>query len=390
MPPARLPQPSRIALTQAVNRLRSIDAHGGRVLSLYLGFDPSRMPNLRERRMEVDSLLAQAERRWGGDGEGSHADRMALREDVEMVRGLLTDERELAPDSARGLAIFCAAPAGLCDVVGLPEPVDPVVALEQRPVIEPLLELASLERWCVLLISHRASRVFTGTRDHLSEVAHVRDDVHRHHQQGGWSQFRYQRGVETETDWHIRGTCTLLHERFKRRAFDYLLLAGPAELHHRVEHELHTDLRKLLAGGFEIDVERATPEQARRRAMPLIEAHERRREQDALSRLDEGLAPSGHGTVGLDEVLEAINERRVQTLLLSNAFRAPGFACPSCGRLAADARPCPLDGASTEPTEDVVERAIELAQQENAEVLIVRHLHDRLAARGSSGALLRF
>lgn len=281
-------------------------------------------------------------------------------------------------------------PAGLCDVVSLPEPVDPAIALDERPFIEPLLELTSLERWCVLLISRRASRVFTGTRDRLTEVAHVRDDVHRHHEQGGWSQSRYQRGVETETDWHIRGTCRLLHERFERRAFDHLLLAGPAELHHRVEHELHPDVRKLLAGSFEIDVERGTHEEVRRRAMPLIEAQERRREVDALRRLDEGLAPSGHGAVGLDEVIEALNERRVGTLLLTDAFQAPGFTCPSCGRLAASERACPLDGVSTEPTEDVVEGMVELAQEEDAEVLIVRHLHDRLAAHGSIGALLRF
>ena len=263
-------------------------------------------------------------------------------------------------------------------------------ALEERPFIEPLLELASSERWCVLLISHRASRIFTGTRDRLSEVAHVLDDVHRHHEQGGWSQARYQRGVETETDWHIRSTCALLLERFERRAFDRMLLAGPAELHHRVERELQPQLRERLAGSFEIDVERASADEVHRRAMPLIEAQERRGEQEALERLEEGLAPSGHGAVGMDEVLEALNERRVGTLLLAHGFTAPGFICPSCGRLAADARAWTVDGTSPEARKDVVEDAIERAQTEGADVVIVRHLQERLAKHGSIGALLRF
>ncbi len=384
-------QPRRVAsIRRAIGHLLGVETRGSRVLSLYLGFDPSRMPNLRERRMEADSLLAQAERRWGGDGHVSHLERMALREDIEMVRGLLAEERELAPESARGLAIFCAAPAGLCEVVSLPEPVEAMVALEERPYIEPLLELASPERWCVLLLSHRTSRIFTGTRERIVEVAHVLDDVHRHHEQGGWSQARYQRGVETETDRHIRGTCTLLHERCKRRAFDRLLLAGPAELHHRVELELHPDLRQRLAGCFEIDVERATADEAHRRAMPLIEAEERRREQEALSSLEEGLAPSGHGAVGLDEILEALNEGLLGTLLLARGFRAPGFVCPVCGRLAASAHACPLDGAQPARCEDVVENAIELALENAAEVLVVRHLGEKLAAHGSIAALLRF
>jgi peptide chain release factor subunit 1 len=375
---------------ETFRRLGSVDTHGHRVLSLYLGFEPSQMPNLRERRMEADSLLAQAERRGGGDGLLPHADRMALRDDIEMVRTLLADERELAPESARGLAIFCAARADLYDVVSLPEPVDPLIALEEGPFIEPLLELTSSERWCVLLVSHRASRIFTGTRDHLSEAAHVLDEVHRRHEQGGWSQARYQRGIETETDWHVRGTYELLSERFERRVFDRLLLGGPAELHHRVERGLRPELRERLAGSFEIDVERTTPDEALRRAMPLIEAEERRREQEALERLEEGLTPSGHGAVGLDEILEALNERRVGTLLIAHGFGAPGFACPSCGRLAASAHDCPLDGATPAPHQDIVERAIELAQTEAAEVLIVRHLQDRLAEHGSIGALLRF
>lgn len=390
-PTSHLPTPRRTVLDRdTVRRLSGVETNGERVLSVYLGFDPSEMPNLRERRMELDSLLSQAERRWGGDGPASHAGRMSLREDVETVRELLADDRELAPESARGLAIFCAARAGLCEVVSLPEPVSPAIALEHKPFIEPLLELAASAQWCVLLVSRRASRVFSGTRDQLVEVAAVRDEVHRRHAQGGWSQGRYQRGIETEADWHIRGTCELLREHLGDHPPEGLLIGGPAELHRRVEEELHPDLRARLAGSFEIDVERADPTEVLRRALPAIEAHERRSEQDALTRLEDGLAPDGHGAVGLDEVLESLRERRVETLLLAHGFSAPGFACPSCGGLSSDARPCPLDGASPEPVADLVESAVELASDQDAEVIVLRHLADRLAARGSIGALLRF
>ena len=86
----------------------------------------------------------------------------------------------------------------------------------------------------MLLISHRASRVLIGDRDHLVEVTSVLDDVHGRHAQGGWSQARYQRGIEKETDDHIRRTCEALFERLKRRPFDRLLIGGPSELHKRV------------------------------------------------------------------------------------------------------------------------------------------------------------
>ncbi len=378
------------ALTgEEIGRLRAIDTRGDRVLSFYLGFDPSQMPNLRERRIEADSLLAEAERRYADDAAATHALRMALREDIQSVRELIADDRELAPEGAHGLAIFCSARAGICEIVLLAGPVEPLVVFERRPFLEPLVELLASARWCVLLISARASRLFTGTRERLADVADTVEDVHRHHAQGGWSQARYQRGVEHEIDEHIRSACASLFEHLQRRPFEHLLVAGPAELHRRVEQELHPELRARLAGYFEIDVERSSPEEVHRRAMPLIEAEERAREQEALRRLNEGLAPSGHAAAGLDEVLELLNEGRVQTLLVAHGLTAQGFACPSCGRLSSAAAPCPVDGAGTEPREDIVASAVELALASSADVLVVSHEREQLAAHGSIAALLR-
>ncbi len=376
--------------SDAPSRLLALETHGHRVLSLYLSFDPSQTASLRERHAQASSLLAEAEHRHWNDTGRSHEDRMALREDIERVREFLADEQELAPQSARGLAIFSSAPAGIFEVLTLPGSVDPQVMIDEQPFVEPLIELVAGERWCVLLISHRASRIFVGDREHLAEAAGVLDDVHRRHAQGGWSQSRYQRGIEKETGEHIRGTCAILFERLRHRPFDRLLIAGPAELHHRVEHELHPDLRTRLAGHFESDVERATPGEGHRRAVPLIEADEQRREQQALQRLSDGLALPDRAAVGLEEVLELLNERRVQTLFLAHGFAVAGFACPVCGRLAAGGEPCPVDGAKPEPREDIVESAIVLALDQAAEVVIARHRGDELAEHGPIAALLRY
>jgi peptide chain release factor subunit 1 len=247
-------------------------------------------------------------------------------------------------------------------------------------------------RWCLLLISRRTARILRGTRERFVEVDGVRDDVHRRHSQGGWSQARYQRGIEHEVDEHIRGACALLFEHFSRREFDRLLTAGPAELDNRVTRELHPDLRTRLAGHFEIDVERVTPDGAHRHAVALIEADERERERAELARLREGMAPNGHAAVGLDEVLGSLNERRVKTLLVAHGFTSPGSVCSRCGRLfAGDAgAPCPVDGAARVPCADVTERAVELALEQSAEVTIVRHRPRELAEHGPIAALLLY
>jgi peptide subunit release factor 1 (eRF1) len=377
---------------ETLSRLAGMRTDGHNVLSLYLDLDPSRFPHLRDRHAELDSLLEEAGRRALNGAEHAHADRKALRDDLERVRELLANGDELAPASARGLAIFCSGAAGIFELVRLPRVVEPAAVIAPQPLIEPLAELAAPERWCVLLVSRRASRIFSGTREKLTEVQDLHDDVHGQHSQGGWSQARYQRGIERETDDHIRATRDELFRRYQRRPFDRLLVGGPAELHTRLEGALRTDLRKRLAGAFEVDVERASADEVHRRALPLIEATERERERHTLEKLREGAAPGGHAAAGVDAVLELLSQRRVQTLLVTEGYTIEGFACPQCGLLvkASDTGVCAADGAKLERREDVIESAIASALEQDADVLVVHHDRDKLAQLGSIAALLRY
>jgi len=260
----------------------------------------------------------------------------------------------------------------------------PLAAVTNEP------ERTPSERWCVLLISSRASRIFRGDRERLVEVGDVHDDVHGRHSQGGWSQARFQRGIEKEIEDHIRRTCELLFARFRHEPFDDLILGGPSELSHRVEHDLHADLRRRLAGHVDIDVERASAEEVHRRVRPVIEARERQREHDALTRLTEGIAPDGHAAAGLDEVLELLSEQRVETLLVAEGFVAPGLSCPRCGRLSATGSSCPMDAAELQGHENIVDHAVKRAMDQSIEVLIIRDQRSELERQGSIAALLRY
>jgi peptide chain release factor subunit 1 len=280
---------------------------------------------------------------------------------------------------------MCApTPPGMLEVMNRPPTTDAThVAVGSEDV-------RAGEHWCVLLISSRASRIFCGDREKLVEVDDLHDDVHRRHSQGGWSQARFQRGIEKEIEDHLRRTCELLFARLQNDPFDDLILGGPSELSHRVEHDLHPDLRQRLAGHVDIDVERASPEEVNRRALPVIEASERSHEEDALKRFIEGTAPDGHAVGGLDEVLELLSEQRVETLLIAQGFAAPGLICPSCGRLSATGASCPLDGVELEPRENIVDDAVARAMAQSIAVLVLRDQRSELERRGSIAALLRY
>jgi peptide chain release factor subunit 1 len=355
------------------------------VLSLYLDLDPAEFATPPARATAARSLLDEADRRVRDRDGLSHQEKVDLRASLERARTFL--ERELAADGARAIAVFAAESAGLFETVKLPRPVRNRVAIGRSPLVGPLASLERREAWCVMIVNRQEARVFRGSPDGLREIGSVHDEVHGQHDQGGWSQARYQRSVEKEAADHLRRAADVLFRHFRRQPFEYLLLGGPAEAVSDFESKLHDYLAERVAGRLDVDVEHSSPEDVLAAARSCFVEVEEQREADALARIEAG----SRAVAGLEEVLPALNERRVEALLGSERFSAPGSVCPKCGLLAgAEERSCPVDGSELDQVEDVTEPAIELALQQSAEVLPVRHKTDALETRGGIAALLRF
>jgi peptide chain release factor subunit 1 len=356
------------------------------VLSLYLDLDPAQFATPPARATAVRSLLDEAERRLRERDGLPHQDRADLHASLKRAGALL--ERDLPTEGAQAVAVFASNESGLFEVLALPRPVPSRVAIGRSPLVGPLARLERRERWCVALVSRRDARIFRGSSESLREIEQIHDVVFGQHDQGGWSQARYQRGIEKEKDDHLRNTAEALMKHFKRSPFQRLILGGPREVVADFESKLHGYLSERLAGRIEVDVDTAPPEQVLEKTQPLFEALEAERESSALDRLGEG----GRAAMNLDEVLQALNERRVECLLLDERFAAPGTSCPECGWLGPGGeRTCPVDGSELEQLEDLTEAAIELTLQQSAEILAVRRRREELEERARGvAALLRF
>jgi len=362
---------------------------GSRVLSVYLNLEPSEFATPPARSSAIGSLIDEAGRKVKAEEGLSHDERQGLEEDVKRVRDYLRSP-SFSADGAHGLAVFCSGAAGLFETVKLPRPVDAGIKIDDSPWVEPLAGMLSADRWVVLLANRRSARLFEGNRDTLEEVEGFRDDVRGQADAGGWSQARYERSQAEEHEEHLRRAAYETFKQYRRAPFDHFLIGIPSELRGTVEHQLHAALRDRLRGFIEVDVENSSPEDVARAAAGEIEATERRRERERLDRLIEGVGAGGRGTAGLDDTLGALNERRVETLLLAERFSAPGSVCSNDGFVAArEGGTCPVDGGELVRRDDIVESAIELALGQSADVLVVRH-HDDLDELGSIGAILRF
>jgi peptide chain release factor subunit 1 len=265
------------------------------------------------------------------------------------------------------------------------------VVVDDSPFIEPIADLGSRTRWMVLLVSRRNGRILRGTADGLREVDQHWDEVHGKHSQGGWSQARYQRSVEEEKKDHIRATADVVFEHHKRAPIDRLLVGCTEEIYPDVKASLHSYLSERLVDRFDVDVENASTEDVYKLASKCMEEFEENAERQMIERLREGVASGGRAVAGLDETLGALNERRVDKLLVNYGFVAPGAVCPQDGCVyPSGTTNCPADGTATEPRADAIESAIELALAQSAQVRVVRYHSLEIEALGQIGAILRF
>ncbi len=357
-----------------LERLSRIQTAGEAVLSVYVDLDPSRFPTPAARDVELSGLLGRAG---------------ARRVDAKRVREALNAHPELA-HGAHGLAIFSCAAAGILEVVALTEPVEPLVVVDSAAWLEPLAAMVRTGDWGVAVVSRRTARLLRGGPDGLVEFAVVADDLHRRHAQGGWSQARFQRGIEEQVAEHARHVAKLLLRAHQRRPFEQLIFVASGELWPVVESSLHRDLRERVAGVIERDLEHSATEQIMLAITPVIDRTEAARERVLIDRVEEGLGTGGAAAAGLDEVLAMLEQNRVEILLVPDGADLTAGLCPHCARLFASAEGhCSRDGAALISV-DAIEHIVELAAQRSLEVVVVSHEPDALREHGPVAALLHW
>ena len=359
-----------------LERLARSDTHGQPVLSLYINLEPSRFPTPDTQASQLGSLLDAARRQ-------------NATEEADRIEAWLSSDPTIARGS-RGLAIFSSQRGHLLAAVPLTKPVEPLAIVDTIPWLEPLAETIHTGAWGVAIVSRRGTRLLRGGPGGLTEFATITDQLHRRHAQGGWSQARFQRGIDEQVAVHVRGVADRLLRAHRRLRFDHLVIACASELRAMIVHSLDSELQGVLAGIIDRDLEHAAADQIVGAVAPLIEHTEREHERELVARIEEGLGTGGPAAAGLDEVLATLEQQRVAVLLVPHQGSLRAGLCPTCGRLSTDGgRTCPLDGSPLAPV-DAIEHVVEEAGGQAARVLVVRDHHEWLRKHGGIAALLRW
>lgn len=354
-----------VQVTEDVLRALAQQAPAGRkIVTLYVDLDRARFSTPAARDAQLNSLLTDA-RAQADALDLSHRDAEDVAAAIRSIQAEL--DGGWPADGAQGLAIFAAGNDWLRRI-SLPHSVQSHAALNDTPMLGPLTEQIVRETWGVLIVDRRSARFLRGAPGALTEVGEINDVLQGKHKAGGWSQARFQRSIEQDVANHLKHTSSFIHAEHKRGMFDVLVLAAADELRNDVLDTLPSSVRDRIVATIDNGIMHASVPDIEMRIQEVAREREAEQEREAIERLRRELATKGRATQGTAGVLRALNERRVEILLIEPDASPGGAVCPTCGLLEHQAMACPADGTAMEPRTDVLDLAIEKALEQSADV----------------------
>ena len=198
-----------------------------------------------------------------------------------------------------------------------------------------------------------------------------------------------ERSREQDIEDHLIAVSRQLADDHRAGRFDVLAIGGPVDALTGLEGRLPDDLRSALAGRLDVDPSAATEADVAAAVGGLLaQAHADVQEQTLAEFSDQLAAARGQdgpprAVAGVADVLEALAEQRVATLLLAGDFHAAGARCWRDGMLLpSDVSECPVDGTATGPVADLREPMIAAAVRQDATVLVFPEPDEPLARAG--------
>jgi len=371
-----------------LRELAAFKATRGCAISLYVNLDPSITPTAGEIETRVNSLLAEGERILDARKDELSRDRReALKSDLERIATWFDDEFDR--DGSRGAAVFSSSLDGLWSALGVADPVDDALTVDEELHLAPLVALVGRgDGVLVAFVGRERGQVYRLRAGRLVEVADETEDVPGRHDQGGWSQARYERHIENIVGQHLRRVAETLERRVRGVRGVRVVLVGSEEIRSEFESLLSKDVKDALVGWTHAEAHAGPPELLEA-AEPVLRGWRAGKEQELLERWREEAGRNGRASSGWTETLEAASDGRIELLLVQEGVDRPAYRCPVCGRAQTADGSCPLDGAQMQEREGGLDLAVLRTLAHGGTVSVIKDRHDLEPVEGI-GALLRF
>jgi len=371
-----------------LRELAGFRAEKGCAVSFYLDLDPKTAPTPGDAATRVHSLLTDGERHAETNNRGlTHDQRVALKQDFARIRDYFANEFQR--DGARGVALFSAGMDNVWRPQPLIESVPDRVRVGREFHLSPLVPLVGRgEGAIVAFVGRERGELFRLRSGRLDEIVERTDDVPGRHDQGGWSQARFQRHIEKLVSEHLKDVAEEVDRRVRRMRAPKVIVVSSEETRAEFEELLSNGSKHAVVGWTSAEAH-ASPQALHELTSPILDAARAKEEGALIDRWREGAGRGGRAASGWAEVLEAASDARVDVLLYEEGADHEAWQCPACGRLSATGGQCPLDGTETEHRDDGLDLTVHQTVAHGGTVWAVT-AHEDLGPAEGVGALLRY
>src|SRR5438067_517607 len=263
-----------------LRQLAGFRAEHGCATSLYLNLDPSQVPTAGDAQTRMNALLNGAEKVDRKDL--THEQRGALKGDFERIARWFDDDFDR--DGAQGLAVFAAGLDNFWTTLALPEPVQDRFKVGRDFFLAPLVPVvARADGTIVAVVGREQGHLYRLQAGRLQEIGDHFDEQHGRHDQGGWSQARYQRHIEKLVQEHLKDVAEVLDRSRRRLQVPRIVIVGSEETRSEFMDELSVEAREAVVGWAHAEAH-AGPAQLLEVVTPVLVRAESEDEAEVLGR----------------------------------------------------------------------------------------------------------
>lgn len=365
-----------------MQELVSYEANGSGVVSVYLDTDNTRQ-TVEAIKLTARGLLKEVQPRYEKEAQA-----------IERYLDLSYDW------SKPGLALFSAKGGDFFRAYDSPVAFRNRVRLSARPYVKPLTHLLDhYAHFGVIALDRVGGRFYEYHLGELQSSDSFTGEEVRRVKDGGGSSAVGRRGGGTSgpsggkhedevTARNMRDTAAAAQRFFATRPIRRLFLGGTNENVAQFRELLSKQLLSCLAGSFPVDIDAGEPE-VRQRALNLLREVNAEREAKLVDRMLTLHAQGAPAVLGLDDTLQAVTDKRVDTLIISDGFRAPGYAHEDSDFLVTNVTRSPLPESELTEVADVVEAAVAQTVAQGGHVEVIAE-NPYLEDVGRIGAILRY
>jgi peptide subunit release factor 1 (eRF1) len=351
---------------------------GSQVLSVYLNTDPT-LGSADAYRPRLRGMLKDVE----------------LQNDVQKIEHYIDLEYDW---SGKGVVFFSCSEEDFFRVYTFAVPLRDRVRFSERPYVKPLADLLDFYGgYGLALVDKIDAQLFYFHLGEIVEAKEIAGESLRHTKRGGGSQAHGRRGgtagqtnyTEEVADRNLKESAEMAARFFNDHNVRRVIIGGTEENVTAFRSHLPKAWQSLVVGSFPIS-KNASHAEIMERALQVGQEAERQKQTKLIQTIITSEAKGRQGVINLEDTLNAVHDGRVQTLVIRDGYRAPGFRCQGCGYLTTEElQTCPFCDNKFEEISDAVELAVRRVMRDGGEVEVVHDVEEQ-EDFDQVGALLRY